>query len=124
MPNDLTVQPVVTMRSASGNVSEKTVAVPLPQQQGRASSPTPITNPTLRLDPALGLVVLEFRDNSGAITTSIPSQRQLAAYQKWDMTRSGPRPADRYKTVKPAPAAPLPEAHVHTPTKKGSTINK
>jgi hypothetical protein len=38
-------------------------------------------NPTLRLDPALGLVVIEFVSKSGAVTSSIPSQRELTAYQ-------------------------------------------
>jgi len=52
----------------------------------------PILNPTLRLDGALGLVVIEFRNDSGAITTSMPSQRQLQAYQRWNATRVGPTP--------------------------------
>jgi hypothetical protein len=53
----------------------------------------PVVNPTLRLDAALGLVVIEFRNDSGAITTSIPSQRQLQEYQRWQATRFGPTPA-------------------------------
>jgi len=41
----------------------------------------PIPNPTLRLDSSLGMVVLEFHDNQGAVTGSIPSQRVLDAYR-------------------------------------------
>jgi hypothetical protein len=56
------------------------------------SAAPPILNPTLRLDAVLGLVVIEFRNQSGAVTTSIPSQRQLQAYQRWEATRFGPAP--------------------------------
>jgi hypothetical protein len=52
-----------------------------------------ITNPTLRLDGTLGLVVIEFFNDRGDITTSIPTQQQLEAYQRWDATRFGPPPA-------------------------------
>jgi len=51
-----------------------------------------LANPSLRLDPALGLVVLEFHSDSGAVTTSIPSERQLEAYQRWTQTGIGAPP--------------------------------
>jgi hypothetical protein len=41
----------------------------------------PEPSPRMRLDPALGLVVLEFRDARGEITQTLPSARQLAAYR-------------------------------------------
>jgi hypothetical protein len=44
------------------------------------------------LDPALGLVVIEFRNDAGAVTDSIPSERQLEAYQRWQTTQFGPVP--------------------------------
>ena len=47
-------------------------------------------NPQLRLDAALGLVVIEFRDESGTVTTSIPSQRQLDAYRMWEQQHNAP----------------------------------
>jgi len=49
-------------------------------------------NPSLRLDYQLGLVVIEFRDPSGAVTRTIPSAQQLAAYQQWSETGSGTNP--------------------------------
>ena len=52
---------------------------PAPSSAGAPSPGTP--SPTLRLDPALGLVVIEFVSESGEITSSIPSQRELTAYQ-------------------------------------------
>jgi hypothetical protein len=52
-----------------------------------AASPG-LPNPSLRLDPALGLVVLEFRDRSGR-TATLPTERELAAYRS---ARSQPDP--------------------------------
>ena len=46
----------------------------------------PLPNPQLRIDPALSLVVIEFRDNGGEVALSIPSPKELQAY------RDSPRP--------------------------------
>jgi hypothetical protein len=114
MSNDLIVQPAAALRSVSDALGGvKTIAVEASPSAEHTSPPSPIPNPSLRIDPALGLVVIEFRNNSGAITTSIPSQRQLAAYQKWGMTRSGPPPPVVLKPSKPTSAEPAPEPHVH-----------
>jgi hypothetical protein len=94
MSNDLAIQPLTAVRTNAEIAGEaKAAASQPPPQPEAAASPSPIPNPTLRLDPALGLVVLEFRSDTGAVTTSIPSQRQLQAYQKWDATHFGPIPA-------------------------------
>ncbi|MFC7475940.1 hypothetical protein ACFQS7_16330 [Dankookia sp. GCM10030260] len=75
-------------------------AVP-PQAAARASSDsTPaaspgLPNPSLRLDPALGLVVLEFRDGAGR-TATLPTERELDAYRN-----AGGRP----EPTPPPPAA-------------------
>ena len=78
MPSDLTigaVAPGPAIRQA-----EETHPVSATATSGESTSPgTP--NPTLRLDPALGLVVIEFVGKSGAISSSIPTQRELTAYQ-------------------------------------------
>jgi hypothetical protein len=104
--NDLAVQAVTTVRPATEMVSETTLPVLPPQSQPeRAASPSPITNLSLRLDLVLGLVVMEFRNNAGAVTTSIPSQRQLQAYQKWDATHFGPVPAGVRETGAQQPEA-------------------
>jgi hypothetical protein len=92
MPNDINVQPVCPVqatRDVAGDVKTSAIAMPEAQQP---TTPSPIPNPTLRLDPALGLVVLEFHSDTGAVTSSIPSQRQLQAYQKWDATHFGTAP--------------------------------
>jgi hypothetical protein len=58
------------------------------------------------------MVVIEFHNTSGALTTSIPSQRQLAAYQKWSVTQVGPRPSGLHAAAQRAPYTPKVEAHV------------
>ena len=98
--NDLTVSPVAAgLFNDSAAVRHPVAAAIEPAIEAPATKVNPglaaplITNPTLRLDAALGLVVVEYRDDRGAITTSIPSQRALAAYRRWDATRSGPAPS-------------------------------
>ena len=54
-------------------------APPAPVRPDTTSPGTP--NPTLVLDPALGLVVLQFNAGGGDATVSIPSQQQLDAYR-------------------------------------------
>ncbi len=43
-------------------------------------------NPSLRLDGALGMVIIEFHSESGAVTASFPTERQLEAYRIWERT--------------------------------------
>lgn len=59
-------------RAAGAQVEEPAPAVPSP----------PMPNPQFRIDPALSLVVLEFRDNGGEIALSIPSPKELKAYRE------------------------------------------
>jgi hypothetical protein len=47
-----------------------------------AASKRPLTNPSLHIDVALNLVVLQFVDDKGVVTSSIPSAKQLKAYQE------------------------------------------
>ncbi len=95
MPNDLSIQaaPLVNtgncgtacVRPAATAVSVEQ-AVPVP-----SSSPSP--NPTMELNAALGLVVIEFRNDAGVVTSSIPTQQQLEAYRLWQESGSGPAPS-------------------------------
>ncbi len=52
------------------------------QASGTADSATPVgrANPTFQFDPAAGVVVIQFRDDSGKVALSIPSQQQINAY--------------------------------------------
>ena len=51
-------------------------------------------NPSERLDPGLGLIVLSLHDAAGQVTDSIPTARQLQAYRVWQAAQLGatPRP--------------------------------
>jgi hypothetical protein len=68
-------------------------ARPAPEQAG--GSGVSIRNPHLRIEAALSLVVLEFRDAAGEVRTTIPTPREIAAY----------------RTAAPE-AAPAPEAEI------------
>ena len=77
MPNELTI-PAVQPATISGSAPAVSTTTP-------AVAPVPVlsfTNPSLRLDSALGQVVMEFRNDSGAVTRSIPSQQHLDAYKR------------------------------------------
>jgi hypothetical protein len=49
-----------------------------------------VPNPALRMDPELGLVVLEFRDARGEVSASIPTSRELDAYRQAARTGAPP----------------------------------
>jgi hypothetical protein len=119
MSNDFMVQPVAAVRSASDAVGETRVATAQPPSQpDHGANPSPIPNPSLRLDPALGLVVIEFRNNAGVVSRSIPSQRELAAYQKWAMTHAGPALGKAQKPQQQEAAAPAAEPQATAPPAK------
>jgi hypothetical protein len=47
---------------------------------GSAAAPM-LPNPRLRIDAALNIVVLEFRDDGGAISRTLPSAQEIKAYR-------------------------------------------
>jgi hypothetical protein len=51
-----------------------------PSAQPGAATP-PVVNPSLRFDIKLGLVVVEFFDESGKVANSVPSPQKLKAYE-------------------------------------------
>jgi hypothetical protein len=109
----------------------KPTGAPQPAASPAASPPASASqdypNPTLRLDSALGLVVIEFRDGGGTVTRSIPSAQQLQAYRQWTETGQGHDPllstttadlkADAETAPPTAPAPTLP-----APTSPGSPL--
>ncbi len=111
MPGDWALRPVTDVPATSAAAGDKTagdkVAAgttdPAAAERSKTATPAPgHPNPSLRLDPALGLVVIEFRDESGDVSRSIPSVRQLEAYRRSrdDSTRgeTDPRPGRRTTT--------------------------
>lgn len=82
MASDLSIQPRPPFHGASE--SPVPVRAAVPPTAGVAANGKPaelFANPGFRFDPAAGLVVIEFLDNAGKVTDSIPSQRQLDAYR-------------------------------------------
>jgi hypothetical protein len=112
MSSDLIVPAVAA--TSIGNTAAKPKPAAVEPRPLADSAPTPplTMNPVLRLDEGLGLVVIEFHNDSGVITTSIPSQRQLAAYRRWNDTRFGPAPPG----LTDAEARTPPHVASHTPT--------
>jgi hypothetical protein len=119
MSNDINVQSVGTSHAASDPVAAVKPAVIPPPEPQQSTTQSAIPNPRQRLDPALGLVVLEWRSDTGAVTRSIPSQSQLQAYQRWDVTHSGQMPVGRHRRDEPAPTRQAEEPRVHSPPAKG-----
>lgn len=88
MPNDLVVRPtppVAPVAEMSGVRDATPDVAPPPPDTARP-------NPSLHLDGALGMVIIEFRSESGAVTASIPTERQLEAYRMWERTGSDGAP--------------------------------
>ena len=120
MPNDLSISDLSGLTSAAVNIGNSG-AVPATSHppanfaatagsgQAATSLHSSDPNPTLELNAALGLVVIEFRNSAGAVTNTIPSQQQLQAYQQWQESGVGSPPNIGVATTGAA-AAPAPVA--------------
>ena len=73
-----------------------------------AAQAPPCPNPSLRIDGALGLVVIEFHDRTGQVATSIPTARQLDAYRTFGQPAAS---AARVAQGQGTPGQAEPEAH-------------
>lgn len=70
------MNPISTYRPAPLPVARDSAVHPAPPD------PTPpAPNPSLRIDPALGMVVFEVREPDGKVVRSVPTQRELDAYR-------------------------------------------
>jgi hypothetical protein len=106
-----------------------------PQAAAATEAPQLFANPTLQFDGRLGLLVIEFHDTSGKITTSIPSQRQLEAYRMHEQPlpnqKAGTPPAttlsiggqvpDATKTAATPAATTYSAAATYVPATHGAT---
>ncbi len=95
-----TVQPALSSRTATSDKSSTPTANSTATVSG-LTGPPPV-NPGLHLDPALNIVVLQFFDAKGNVTQTIPSQKQLQAYQQG----AGQKAADTSLHQARKPAAP------------------
>ena len=85
MPPDIAVSAVSPRQGAALGTSAQASATQAPAQPDpasvAASSKRPLVNPSLHLDLALNLVVLQFIDDKGDVTNTIPTASQLKAYK-------------------------------------------
>lgn len=107
MPNDMTISAVQAVTTNPDPSLARSPGSKRADPPPTASSP--YVNPTLRLNAELGLVVMEFRDESGALTATIPSERQIEAYRTHQEQTSArlsedTRPADRAPAQKDEPS--------------------
>jgi hypothetical protein len=65
-------------------------ATPPAATDGGAAPRVPLLNPRMRIDPALNLVVLEFRGHDGELSRSIPSPREIDAYRSGEAEPARP----------------------------------
>jgi hypothetical protein len=112
MPNDLSIQAVAqpnTGNSGAAPVKPAAIAAPVEPTAPPATAPaaTASPNPTLALNAALGLVVIEFRNSAGAVVSSIPTAQQIQAYQAWQDSGIGrpPNLGASMTTASPTPVS-------------------
>lgn len=82
MPNDLVVRPTPPIAPAAPEAAGAPPSAPAKAPaEAAAVGAKSLPNPSMRLDPALGLVVIEFHDEAGGVVRTIPDPRQLDAYR-------------------------------------------
>jgi hypothetical protein len=101
MPNDLTISAVGTPIALPNRVHSYQPA-PAANLEPKVAGP-PAPSPTLRYDAAVGILVIDFHNDAGQVTNSIPTQRQLDAYRS--RVESGGPPATTVNAETPSPAA-------------------
>lgn len=116
MPNDLSIQAAAPASIGSGGVVPVKSAAAAAPVEHAATLPSPAPNPSLQLNAALGLVVIEFRNSAGTVTSSIPTAQQLEAYRLWQESGVGPAPNLGGATADavPAPASATSGGHLRS----------
>jgi hypothetical protein len=74
------MNPILPVGAAAAPRPAAPALQPAPEVPRPATVPPP-PNPSLRLDPALGVVVMEFRNGSDHVQRSMPSEPELQAYR-------------------------------------------
>ena len=77
------ISPVIASPALSPAAEPAGSAAAPPTPPARAeptANPVGPANPTFRFNPAAGVLVIQFRDSSGDVALSIPSQQQITAY--------------------------------------------
>src|ERR1700677_4048024 len=83
MSNQLSIQSALPVLG-SGESPAQTRGSTQVQAPAQSAAPKPVqffVNPSHQFDPTVGIEVLQFHDSTGVVSSTIPSQRQLAAYR-------------------------------------------
>jgi len=91
MSNQLSIQSALPALGSGESPApiRGSMAVQVPAQ---SAAPKPVqlfVNPSHQFDPTVGIEVLQFHDSTGVVSSTIPSQRQLAAYRTHQATPPG-----------------------------------
>ena len=83
MRNDMSIQGVSPVTSTGDPAPALKEPAPAAASSPASAVAAPsYVSPALRLEPELGLVVIEFRNSAGTVTDSIPTARQLHEYKQ------------------------------------------
>ena len=109
MSHAQSLSPILAPMSPSLARAPRGDSLPQPPAGNLATAPL-VSNPSMRLDPSLGLVVLEFRNAQGQLDHSLPTQRELDAYhQAGRVTEPHAAPTKPPMVAKPDATAPAPD---------------
>jgi hypothetical protein len=115
MSNLFSIQAGLPRIGSGETLAPQKAATPSPAPSASPSSASAtqasqvFVNPSFQFDPSVGLLVIEFHDDTGKLTSSIPSQRQLDAYRSHQETPPGQQPPQAVAHTPP------PTADVKTP---------
>jgi hypothetical protein len=122
MPNELIVGAVQPLTGSTERpVDSRAEPYPTPTAPTPSEAPQLFVNPTLTFDSRLGLLVIQFHDESGNVSTSIPSQRQLEAYRLHQQPLPGQQPATPHVTSSDVQVPSVDPIGADTPAANGAT---
>lgn len=78
MPPEISVGPVLPVAAVA---ADPRPAAKQDQPATTLSPPMMYPNPSMHIDPELGMVVIEYHGADGKVTGSLPTARQLDAYR-------------------------------------------
>jgi hypothetical protein len=87
MPTDLSIS---TVTASQPSLTARPASAAAPQAASQAAEAPAFPQPVGHLDAALGIEVMQFVDQSGGVTQSFPSPRQLEAYRDAPATVPAP----------------------------------
>ncbi|MGI4947042.1 MAG: hypothetical protein ACRYHQ_41890 [Janthinobacterium lividum] len=96
MSDTLSIQPVTAATAlTSVGATSRTSAGASSDTVATAKTVLPdLPNPSMHLDPQLGVVVLQFRNTSGVVTNTLPTAAQLDAYRAFGVPHPGETKSD------------------------------